>query len=40
MDGKEITVWMDASSVATAVALETNGTVIEDAYWLRAHKSS
>ena len=34
MDGKEITVWVDASSVATGVALETNGTVIEDAYWL------
>ena len=35
MDGKEITVWVDASSVATGVALETNGTVIEDACWLR-----
>ena len=34
MDGKEITVWVDASSVATGVALETNGTVIEDACWL------
>ena len=34
MDGKEITVWVDASSVATRVALETNETVIEDAYWL------
>ncbi len=31
MDGKEITVWVDASSVATGVALETTGTVIEDA---------
>ena len=31
MDGKEITVWVDASSVATGVPLETNGTVIEDA---------
>ena len=35
MDGKEITVWVDASFVATGVALETNGTVIEDACWLR-----
>ena len=34
MDGKEITVWMNASSVATGVALETNRTVIEDACWL------
>ena len=34
-DGKEITVWVDASSIATGVALETNGTVIEDACWLR-----
>ena len=31
MDDKEITVWVDASYVATGVALETNGTVIEDA---------
>ena len=35
MDSKEITVWVDASSIATGVALETNGTVIEDACWLR-----
>ena len=34
-DGKEITVWVDASCVATGVALETNRTVIEDACWLR-----
>ena len=34
-DGKEIIVCVDASSVATGVALETNGTVIEDACWLR-----
>ena len=34
MDGKEITVWMDVSSVATGVVLETNGMVIEDACWL------
>ena len=35
VDGKEITVWVDASCVATGVALETNETVIEDACWLR-----
>ena len=35
MEGKEITVWVDASSVAAEVALETNGAVIEDACWLR-----
>ena len=35
MDGKEITIWVAASCVATEVALETNGTVIEDACWLR-----
>ena len=35
VDSKEITVWVDASSVATGVALETNGTVTEDACWLR-----
>ena len=35
MDGKEITVWVDASCVATGVALETNGMVIEDVCWLR-----
>ena len=34
-DGKEITVWVDASSISTGVALETNRTVIEDACWLR-----
>ena len=34
MDGKEITVWVDVSSVATGVAWEMNGTVIEDACWL------
>ena len=35
LDGKEITIWVDASSVAIGVALEMNGTVIEDACWLR-----
>ena len=35
MDCKEITVWVDVSSVATGVELEMNRTVIEDACWLR-----
>ena len=35
MDSQEITVWVDVSSVATGVALETSGTVIEDVCWLR-----
>ena len=35
MDGKEITVLVDTSCIATRVPLEMNGTVIEDACWLR-----
>ena len=35
MGGKKITVGVEASSAATGVALETNGTFIEDACWLR-----
>ena len=35
MVSKEITVWVDVSSVATGVELEMNRTVIEDACWLR-----
>ena len=35
IDGKEITVWVDVSCVATGVAWEMNGTVIEDVCWLR-----
>ena len=31
---KKITVWVDASWVATGVALEMNRTVIKDACWL------
>ena len=34
MDSKEITVSVDAISVAAGVAWETNGTVIEHACWL------
>ena len=34
-DGQEVTVWVDASSLATGVAIEYDGTIIEDASWLR-----
>lgn len=40
MDSKEITVWVDASCVATGIALETNGTVTKDACWLRRIKDA
>ena len=40
MNGKEITVWVDANSVATGVALEMNWTVIEDACWLHPTNES
>lgn len=31
MDGRELNVWVDASSLATGVALERHRTVLEDA---------
>ena len=34
-DGQEVTVWVDASSLATGVAIEHDGAIIEDASWLR-----
>ena len=34
-DGQEVTVWVDASSLATGVAIEYAGAIIEDASWLR-----
>ena len=33
--GQEVTMWVDASSLATGVAIEYDGAVIEDASWLR-----
>ena len=33
-DGQEVTVWVDASSLATGVAIEYDGAIIEDASWL------
>ena len=35
VDGQEVTVWVDASSLATGVAIEYDGAIIEDASWLR-----
>ena len=34
VDVYEFSVWVDASSLATGVALEANGSVVEDASWL------
>ena len=34
INGNELTVWVDASSLAVGVALENNGSIIEDACWL------
>ena len=34
MDGKEIIVWVDVSSITTGVALETSEMVIKDVCWL------
>lgn len=34
MDDNEMKVWVDVSSLATGMALETNGSIIEDACWL------
>ena len=34
-DGQEVTVWVDASSLAIGVAIEYDGAIIEDASWLR-----
>ena len=34
-NGQEVTVWVDASSLATGVAIEYDGAIIEDASWLR-----
>ena len=34
-NGQEVTVWVDASSLATGVAIECDGAIIENASWLR-----
>ena len=35
VNGQEVTVWVDASSLATGMAIEYDGTIIEDVSWLR-----
>ena len=35
VNSQEVTVWVDASSLATGVAVEYDGVIIEDASWLR-----
>lgn len=35
VDGRELNVWVNASSLATGVVLERCGTVMEDACWLQ-----
>ena len=35
MDSEELNVWVDASSLATGIALEWRETVLEDACWMR-----
>ena len=34
-NGQEVTVWVDASSLATGVAIEYDGAIMEDTSWLR-----
>ena len=34
VNGQEVTVWVDASSLVTGVAIEYDGAIIEDARWL------
>ena len=34
MTREEVNAWVDASSLVMAVALESNGTVLEDICWL------
>ena len=39
VNGSEVNVWVDASSLATGVVLEVNGYVVEDGSWLRESES-
>ena len=34
-NGQEVTVWVDASSLTTSVAIECDGAIIENISWLR-----
>ena len=40
VDGQALSVWVDASSLATGVSLVYDGAVVEDACWLRPAKDS
>ena len=40
VDGLELNVWVDASSLAIGVALERHDTVLEDACWLRPENNA
>ena len=40
VDGQALSVWVDASSLATGVLLAYDGAVVEDACWLRPEKDS
>ena len=40
VDGQALSVWVDASSLATGVLLVYDGAVVEYAYWLRPSKDS
>ena len=40
VDGQTLSVWVDASSLATGVSLVYDGAVVEDACWLRPAKDS
>lgn len=35
VNGEEVDIWVDASSLATGVLLESHGTMIEDACWMQ-----
>ena len=38
VDGPELDVWVDASSLATGISLEHDGTALEDASWLQKER--
>ena len=40
VSGEEVTVWVDASSLALGAVLEVNGHVVEDGTWLRHNDAS
>ena len=40
VNGQALSVWVDASSLATGVSLVYDGAVVEDAYWLQPAKDS